>query len=121
MITVYSKEEFKSAVKAGEKKIVVKGAFAEELKKKATRQKKAKKGAIIGGGALVLGGLALAPFTGGASVAGAVAGATALGAFSLTTAQLAIIVGGGIAMTALIKGYKRIKFNTDGSVTIEKD
>ena len=123
MITVYSKEEFKSAVKAGEKKIVVKGAFAEELKKKATRQKRAKKGAIIGGGALVLGGLALAPFTGGTSAAASIAGATALtvGSFSLTTAELIVIVGGGIAMTALIKGYKRIKFNTDGSVTIEKD
>lgn len=123
MITVYSKEEFNSAVKAGEKKIVVKGAFAEELKKKATRQKRAKKGAIIGGVGIVLGGLALAPFTGGASAAGAIAGATALtvGSLSMTTAELAIIVGGGIAMTSLIKGYKRIKFNADGSVTIEMD
>ena len=101
--------------------IVVKGAFAEELKKKATHQKRAKKGAIIGGGALVLGGLALAPFTGGASAAGAAAGATALtvGSLSLTTAELAIIVGGGIAMAGLLKGYN-IKFNRDGSVTLEK-
>lgn len=100
---------------------MVKGAFAEELKRKATRQKRARKGAIIGGGTLVLGGLALAPFTGGASAAGAVAGAMALtvGPLSLTTAELAIIVGGGIAIAGLLKGYN-IKFNSDGSVTLEK-
>ena len=122
MITVYSKEEFKSAAKAGEKKIIVKGAFAEEIRQKANRQKKIKKGAKIAGTAAFIGGIALMPFTGGASAAGAVAGATALtiGTLTITTAELAIIVGGGVAMAAIIKGYDKITVNPDGSVTVEK-
>lgn len=122
MITVYSKEEFKSAVKAGEKKIIVKGAFAEEIRQKASRQRKVKKGAKIAGAAALIGGIALMPFTGGASAAGAVAGATALtvGTLTISTAELAIIVGGGVIMTAMIKGYDKITVNRDGSVVLEK-
>ena len=114
MITVYSKDEFRAAVKAGEKKIVVKGPFADEIKKKIKRTKKV--GIAASAGALI--GLIMAPFTGGGSLA--VFGLT-VGGLTISIGELAIIVGGGLAYKAMHEGYKKITFNPDGSVTIEKN
>ena len=111
MITVYSKDEFRAAAKAGEKEIVVKGPFADEIKKKIKKTKKV-------GIAALAGALIMAPFTGGGSLA--VFGLT-VGGLTISTLELAIIVGGGLAFTGMLKGYKKITFNPDGSVTIEKN
>jgi hypothetical protein len=43
-----------------------------------------------------------------------------IGTVVISTTELAILVGGGVAMTALLKGYGKVKINPDGSVTIEK-
>lgn len=71
-----------------------------------SRMRKAK--VAIGFGALaVIGGLAAAPFTGGASLAGTVMGATAMGltigTVTISTAELAMILG--FAAYALNKKY----------------
>ena len=114
MITVYSKDEFRAAAKAGEKEIVVKGPFADEIKKKVGTKKKVRIATVL------LGGLALvmAPFTGGGSLA--VFGLT-VGGLTISVLELAIIVGGGVAFAAILKDYRKITFNPDGSVTIEKN
>lgn len=112
MRTVYTKEEFKKALEAKENKIIVRGQLANEIKKK--KQNK-KKGAIAVG----LAGLAAI----GASIAtggtGAVAGLTA-GPVVISTFELAILVGGGLGMTALLKGYRKVVLNPDGGVVIER-
>lgn len=116
MITVYSKDEFRAAAKAGEKEIVVKGPFADEIKKKVGTKKKVRSATgLLGGLALVM-----APFTGGGSLA--VFGLTVgVGGLTLSVYELAIIVGGGVALAAILKDYKKITFNPGGSVTIEKN
>lgn len=114
MITVYSKDEFRAAAKAGEKKIVVKGPFADEIKKKIKRTKKVGIAALAGASI----GLIMAPFTGGGSLA--VSGLTA-GGLTISTHELAIIVGGGLVYKAMLEGYTKINFKPDGSVTIEKN
>lgn len=43
MITVYSKEELENALKAKEKHILIKGAYAETLKKQIQKKKNNKK------------------------------------------------------------------------------
>ena len=74
-----------------------------------SRRRKAKvaKGAIGFGALAVIGGLAAAPFTGGASFAGTVMGATAMGltvgTVTVSTAELAMILG--FAAYALNKKY----------------
>ena len=117
MVTVYTKEELEKALKAKEGKIIVKGKLAEEIKRKKNRKKK---GAIAVGTIAVASLLAI-PFTGGLSaVAGATAMGLTIGTVVISTTELAILVGGGVAMTALLKGYGRVKINPDGSVEIEK-
>jgi len=127
MRIVYSKNELQNAIKAGESRIIVKGQLADEIKKLNKNKKTRKKVGIVGGSLLTLGGLALAPFTFGASAIGVAAGATAIGGTALTigtltisTAELAILVGGGVAIIAMLKGYDKIVLNNDGSVTIYK-
>lgn len=122
MVTVYTKEELEQALRAKESHIQIKGELAEVIKKKVKRQKTAKK---IGIGTAAIGAAALiaAPLTGGASlIAGA--GETAMGLASATVtvsaAELAILVGGTVAITALLKGYKKVKMNSDGSIELEK-
>lgn len=63
-------------------------------------------------------GFLAAPFTGGTSLAATAAGLT-LGSLTISVAELAIIVGGAVAITGIVKGCKNITFNPDGSVTME--
>ena len=109
MRTVYTKEELKRALEAKENKIIVRGQLANEIKKK--KQNK-KKGAIAVGLAAI--GVSIA--TGGT---GAVAGLAA-GPVVISTAELLILVGGGLGMAAILKGYRKIVLNPDGSVVIER-
>lgn len=122
MVTVYTKEELEQALKAKESHIRIKGELAESIKKKIKRQKTAKK---IGIGTAAIGAAALiaAPLTGGASLiagAGATAMGLTVGTVTITVAELAILVGGTVAITALLKGYKKVKMNSDGSIELEK-
>lgn len=134
MITVYTIDELESALKRGEKKILVLGSAASAIRAKAKKRKKIKRAAIIGSAAVALAGIALAPLTGGASAAAvtptvcgltvgaggaaAATAATAAGGLTISATELSIIIGGSIAMVALLKGRK-VKFNSDGSVLIE--
>lgn len=122
MVTVYTKEELEQALRAKESHIRIKGELAEVIKKKVKRQKTAKK---IGIGTAAIGAAALiaAPLTGGASLiagAGATAMGLTVGTVTITVAELAILVGGTVAITALLKGYKKVKMNSDGSIELEK-
>ena len=122
MVTVYTKEELEQALRAKESHIRIKGELAEVIKKKVKRQKTAKK---IGIGTAAIGAAALiaAPLTGGASLiagAGATAMGLTVGTVTITVAELAILVGGTVAITAILKGYKKVKMNSDGSIELEK-
>ena len=120
MVTVNTKAALKNAIENKQFPIQCTGAVAEELKKKKKRTKRAK----ITGGALALAGLAAIPFTGGASAVATGAGLTAMGltigggAVVISTAELAILVGGGVAITAILKGRK-VKLQPDGTVIID--
>lgn len=102
------------ALEAGERTIIAKGELAQEIRKISKR----KKGAKIGGGLLAVGGLLAAPFTGGTSLAATAAGLT-IGSLTISALELAIIVGGAVAITGIVKGCKKVTFNLDGSVTME--
>lgn len=120
MVTVSTKAALKSAIENKQFPIHCTGEIADYLKKKKKRSKRAK----ITGGVLALAGLAAIPFTGGASAAATGAGLTAMGlsigggALVISTAELAILVGGGVAITAILKGRK-VKLQSDGSVIVE--
>lgn len=121
MITVYTKNDLQKALKAKEKHIVVKGELAKTIKAKAKR-KKIVRNVGIGTIAAGLVAIAVAPITGGASIA---TGMTAVGltltggGLTISAGELALIIGGALGLTGLLKGYN-VKFNSDGSVTIEK-
>ena len=130
MITVYTLAELESALKRREKKILVRGAAAIAIRAKVQKRKRLKKAAGTGV-LLAIAGLALAPFTGGTSAVAttpAIFGLTTAGsataitafttALTISTTELAILVGGSIAMVALLKD-RRVKFNPDGSVLID--
>ncbi len=139
-ITVKTKGELESALKAGYSRIIVQGALASEFKEKLQKQKRKKKiaaGGALAAGAIAVGSILAAPVTGGASLLGVSAmGLTATGAagaaaaagtaatISTSTAVLAglgLVVGGSLGAYAISKGYKRITFRPDGSVVIEKE
>lgn len=107
MIVVRTKEELQEAIKNKVDSIRIEGPYAKTFANAVcSRMRKAK--VAIGFGALaVIGGLAAAPFTGGASLAGTVMGATAMGltigAVTISTAELAMILG--FAAYALNKKY----------------
>ncbi len=116
MKTVTTTKELEDAIKAGETKILLKGEIADKIRAK----KKRKKGALIGGIGLAAAGLIALPFTGGASSAGIIGGiGLTIGSLTISAAELAILVGGSVAIFGIHKGYN-IKFNGDGSVTVEK-
>ncbi len=117
MITVYSKEELEKALKAKEKHILIKGTYAENLKKQIQKKKNNKKKLGITSIAIAAASLAAIPFTGGTSIA---AGAMTAGGLTISAAELAIIGGFSLAGIALLKGYRKVKFNPDGSVELEK-
>ncbi len=120
MTTVYTKEELQKAIKRKEFPISCRGEIAEQLKKRKKRSKAAK----LGGAAVVIAGLAALPFTGGASAGAAAMGltataaATAAATVGISAAELAILVGGGVAIFAILKGRK-VRLEKDGSVTVE--
>ena len=116
MTTVYTKEELQKAIKRKEFPISCRGEIAEQLKKRKKRSKAAK----LGGAAVVIAGLAALPFTGGASAGAAALGltATAAATVGISAAELAILVGGGVAIFAILKGRK-VRLEKDGSVTVE--
>lgn len=107
MIVVRTKEELQEAIKNKVDSIRIEGPYA-KIFANAVRSRRRKAKVAIGFGALaVIGGLAAAPFTGGASLAGTVMGATAMGltigAVTISTAELAMILG--FAVYALNKKY----------------
>ena len=91
-----------------------------EIAEKIIRKKKRKKGAVIGGIALVVGGLAALPFTGGASAAGILGGlGLTVGAVTISAAELAILVGGSVTVYGIYKGYNvEFKSGPDGLVVV---
>lgn len=130
MITVYNKQELQETLKNKGQKIRVEGSYANELAQKIHRKKKVSKAVMVGGAVVALGGLAAAPFTGGASLAGSAAGIAAMGitagatAVTLTTAQLALILGVPASLLgyAIHKKYKiTIKRDKDGGTVVELD
>lgn len=99
---VTTETELKEALELKAEKIILQGSLANKIiaKKKSAKTKKTAGVTIgIGGLALIVGGLILAPFTGGATAAGAFAGAAALaatiGGTTLTTAEFAMLLGAG--------------------------
>ena len=110
MITERSKQELEVALKNKTASVRIEGPYAKTFANAVrSRRRKAKvaKGAIGFGALAVIGGLAAAPFTGGASLAGIVMGATAMGltigTVTISTAELAMILG--FAAYALNKKY----------------
>ena len=104
MIVVRTKEELQEAIKNKVDSIRIEGPYAKTFANAVrSRRRKAK----VAKGAIVIGGLAAAPFTGGASLAGTVMGATAMGltvgTVTVSTAELAMILG--FAAYALNKKY----------------
>ena len=119
--TVYTKEELAETLKKGETALV-KGSLASEIRKKYETRKKVRKSTAITGGAIAVAGLVAAPFTGGTSLVGS---AVALGAMGLTIGtitisigELALWLGASLAAYGIYKNCE-VKFNMDGSVTIE--
>ena len=107
MVIVRSKKELEVALKNKAASVRIEGPYAKTFAN-AVRSRRRKAKVAIGFGALaVIGGLAAAPFTGGASLAGTVMGATAMGltvgTVTISTAELAMILG--FAAYALNKKY----------------
>ena len=119
MKTVYTKEQLAETLKKGETALV-KGSLASEIRKKYETRKKLSKGAVIVGGAIAVAGVVAAPFTGGTSLAGTAAGLGAMGltigAVTISTTELALILG--VVVYGIKKGAK-MKFTKDGEIIIE--
>jgi len=111
MVVVRTKEELQEAIKNKVDSIRIEGPYAGIVAKKIRSRKKLKKIAMGAGALALMGGFVAAPFTGGISLAGSVMGATAMGltigAITLTTTQLAMILG--LVGYAIHKEYN-IKF-----------
>ena len=107
MITERSKQELEVALKNKTASVRIEGPYAKTFAN-AVRSRRRKAKVAIGFAALaVIAGLAAAPFTGGATLAGTVMGATAMGLtvgnVTVSTAELAMILG--FAAYALNKKY----------------
>lgn len=117
MRTVYTQNELEETIKAHEEKILCKGEIARQFAKK----KKRKRAARIGGVLIAIGGIAAIPLTGGASLLGTL-GATAVGLtvgpITISAAELAILLGGVVALTGIVSGGK-VTFKNDGSVEFD--
>ena len=114
MVTVSTKAQLKAAIEQKQFPIKCVGEIAEQLIKKKKRTTKTK----IAGAAIALAGVAAIPFTGGASAVVTGAGLTAMG-LTISVTELAILVGGGVATVAILKG-RTITAQADGkSVIIE--
>ena len=121
MKTVYTKEQLKETLKKGETALV-KGSLASEIRKKYETRKKVRKSTAITGGAIAVAGVVAAPFTGGTSLAGTAVGlgamGFAIGTITISIGELALLLGAALAAYGIYKNCK-VKFNMDGSVTIE--
>lgn len=115
MMVVYTKEGLEKAFKAKERNIVVKGDLAKTIKSKYDRKRRAK---VIGGALVMAGSVLTIPFTGGLSIVAGATTALTIGSVVISTAELAILVGGGLAFYGIHNKCK-VTFNSDGSVTIE--
>ncbi len=108
MVVVRTKEELQEAIKNKVDSIRIEGPYAGIVAQKIRSRKKVKKVAIGVGTLALVGGVIAAPFTGGASLAGSVAGATAMGltvgTITISTAELAMILG--FAAYVINKKYK---------------
>ena len=122
MITVTTKEELELALKNKETNILVKGDLAKVMQKK----RKIKKAAVISGAGMILAGVALIPFTGGASITATAVGfsvATAAGTtIAASTAEVAILsglaaLGLGTICISLLKEYS-FEYTSDGDVKL---
>lgn len=107
MVTVRTKQELEVAMKNKAASIRIEGPYAKTFAN-AVRSRKRKTNVAVGVGALaVIGGIAAAPFTGGSSLAGSAAGLAAMGltigTVTISTAELAMILG--FAAYALNKNY----------------
>lgn len=106
-------------------RIRVEGPLAQKMRSKA-KKKKILAGSLLGVSAIALGSIIAAPFTGGASL---IAGATAAGLTAtigattivVSATELAILVGGVLGSLAIMAGFKKITFNKDGSVIMDKE
>ena len=113
---VYTTTELEEAIKSGETKLLLKGEIAEMIRKRKARKKRT----LIGGLALAAAGLVALPFTLGASTPLLIGGlGLTIGTVTISAAELAILVGGSIAIIGLCKDFT-ITFNSDGSVTLER-
>ncbi len=123
MVTVRTKAALKRAIENKQFPIRCTGEIADQIKNFKKKKKRTKR-SIITGGALALGGLAAIPFTGGASAIATGAGLTAMGltigggVVAISAAELAILVGGSVAIYAILKGRK-VKLQPDGTVIVE--
>ncbi len=119
MRTVYTQNELEEALKAREEKILCKGEIARQFAKK----RKRKRAARIGGALIAtIGGIAAIPLIGVASLLvpiGVIAtSGLTIGSITIGAAELAIIVGGVIALTGIVTGGK-VTFKPDGTVEFE--
>jgi hypothetical protein len=124
-ITITTKTELDEALKnKNVNKIRVEGPLAKEMIAKA-KKKNIIGGSLLAGTLIIAGALIAAPITGGTSLIAGAAGFTATaftaGTVTITTAELAILIGGSVASLAILKGYGKIKINPDGSVEIVKN
>jgi len=104
MIVVRTKEELQEAVKNKVDSIRIEGPYAGIVVQKIRSRKKVKKMAMGVGALALVGGVVAAPFTGGASLAGNAVGLTAMGlivgAITISTTQLAMLLGVGGSLLA---------------------
>ena len=117
--TVGTKEQLKAAIKRKEFPIRCVGEAAQMLIKNKKKAKRTK----IAGCLIALAGIAALPFTAGMSSTAVVAGLTigvggGGGGIVISAAELAILVGGGVASLGVLKGRK-VRLNSDGCVLIE--
>ena len=119
MVTVRTKQELEAALKNKAASVKIEGPYAKTFAN-AVRSRRKKTKVAVGVGALaVIGGIAAAPFTGGSSLAGSAAGLAAMGltigTVTISTVELAMILG--FATYALNQKYS-IKIG-DGDKYIE--
>lgn len=118
MITINNRQDLEQALKRKESHIIIVGSLADEIREKAKSKQKKKKVAKVASAAAIAGGIIAAPFTAGASLAATAAGLT-VGTLTISAAELAIIIGGTVAMYGLSRGYT-VEFKPDGTIRLTK-
>ena len=126
IVTVKTEKELEEVLKnKNVNRIRVEGPLAKEMRAKA-KKKKIIAGSLLGASLIAAGSLVAAPFTGGTSL---IAGAAAMGLTAtigtativVSATELAILVGGVLGSLAIMAGFKKITFNKDGSVIMDKE